>query len=1045
MMSLGGCPLFADEKPLFEDRVQAIFAAKCAACHGADRARRKAELDLRSVGAILRGGESGPAMTVDQPEKSLLWQKIADGEMPPEGSEPLSDDEKQIIKTWLDAGANSRDPKVAPSDLTEKEKNFWSFRALQHPEPPAITSTDGDITTLDRFLLSRLERQGLSFAPKADRRTLIRRLSLDLLGLPPTPEEIEKFVNDTSPTAYEELVERLLASPHYGERWGRLWLDVVGFSESNGYIRHDSPRPLAYRYRDYVIRSLNDDKPYDQFWIEQLAGDELVNYPAAQELSAEDLDRLTATHYLRNAPDGTDNTEGNEITRVMERYAVLESHLQITMSAMFGLTIDCARCHSHKFDPIPQRDYYGLQAIFYPAFNVKEWVQPKDRWIYAVGQTAAAAWRESNAQADAQIAAVKQEYQAWLTANRPKGAIAFSDDFASSDGKTAWDHTAPGDNTTAGTPPVSFNSETAPGAQFRDGKLTLLAAAPSQSTWLVTRQSFDWTPEQIGGWIQVTFDLVDGRAPDGTTADRIGYYIAAHDYDDSSDRLPGDNNFDVPKGNILLDGNPAGGANIYLDYPGGDQQGTGALGSAIYQSGHNYGVRVTRTADDEFLLQHLYDGSLEEKSMTIPAIRLPDGGFGFELCCARSFTVDNVVIESSHNASEVQQNDDEQKRFAEELTKRTAAMTESIAAVDRSRLPEPDKLAWVTDLTPTPPPVPLLTRGEYFQHGPNVEPGPLSMLTDLDHPMQIELPTSGSPTTGRRLAFAKWVTRPDSRSSALLARVHADRIWRGHFGKGLVPTPENFGISGVPPNDPELLEWLAAEFVAGGWKQKHLHRLILLSRTYRQASQIDETAPIPPLAEYHRFPTHRLDAESVRDSMLAVSGLLNPKMGGPSIEFIDNGNRQIVLSPPSGAVDEKQEVDRRSIYIRHRRTQPMSFLEAFDLAVPEPNCLARSSTTVVSQSLALLNSEFSVRMGQAFAVRLTREAGAELSDRVRLAFQLTFARKPSATELERSLKFLESQTALRQRESTEKVQSEQLALSDFCRMLLASNEFLYVP
>ncbi|MDA1211910.1 MAG: PSD1 and planctomycete cytochrome C domain-containing protein [Planctomycetota bacterium] len=1020
--------LRADNKPLFEDQVQTIFAAKCTACHGANRVKRKAELDLRSIGSILRGGESGPVIADGKLDESALWEKIASGEMPPEGSEPLTDNEKLDIKNWLEGGAKSRAPRKAVADLTDAERNFWSYRELKRSDLPTVKNSEADITPLDRFVLAKLEQQGLSFASPADRRTLIRRVTLDLTGLPPTREEIENFVNDSSPKAYEKLVDRLIASPHYGERWGRLWLDVVGFSESNGYIRHDSPRPLAWRYRDYVIDSFNNDKPYDQIWVEQLAGDELVNYPAKESLTPDDLEKLTATHFLRNAPDGTDNTEGNEITRVMERYAVLEAHLQITMSAMFGVTIDCARCHSHKFDPIPQQDYYSLQAIFYPAFNVKEWTQPKDRWIYAVGQHDVAAWKASNESADKQIAEVKESYQTWLNENRPKGAIAFHDNFSSTDGMSNWSVTAPGDDTPAGKPPLTFDGESAPMARLADGKLSLVAAGSSQSTWLVTQQSFDWTPDEIGGWIQATFDLADGQGPDGNTAERIGYYIALHDFDDSADILPGDNNFDVPKGNILFDGNPGGGAGVYLDYPGGDQQGVGAIGTAAYQSGHNYGVRVTRTGDDEFLLQHIADGVLEEKSITVPAIRLPDGGFGFELCCSRSFTVDNIVIESSHNDEEIEDQKGEYQRFA---------------AAEQSRMPEPDKLAWVTDLTQSPPPVPLLTRGDYFQHGENVEPAALSMLTDDDNHMQVDVPESGAPTTGRRLAFARWATHPDSRPSALLARVHVDRLWRGHFGIGLVPTPDNFGISGLPPDNLELLEWLAAEFVAAGWKQKVLHRSILLSRTYRQASFVDDGADDPRDAEYHRFPAHRLDAESIRDSMLAVAGVLNEKMGGPSIEFVDNGSRKIILPAPSAESDELSEVDRRSIYIRHRRTQPMSFMEAFDLAVPEPNCLARSTTTVVSQSLSLINGDFAVRMGEQFADRLMHEAGETADDQIGLAFELAFGREPTPIERERSRQFLETQTELRKTTSPDNAAKQ--SLSDFCRMLLASNEFLYVP
>lgn len=893
----------------------------------------------------------------------------------------------------------------------------WAFRPLK--------SQQTDQTSLDDFVLPRLQARGLEFAPAADRRTLCRRLYLDLIGLPPTPSEAEQFLNDASPAAVEKLVDHLLASPHYGERWGRQWLDVVGYADSNGYIRHDSPRPLAYRYRDYVIQSLNDDKPYDQFWREQLAGDELIHYPDAERLTAGQLQTLIATHYLRNPPDGTDNTEGNEITRVMERYAVLESLLQTTMSAMFGMTIDCARCHDHKFDPIPQRDYYALQAIFYPAFNVKEWVQPKDRWIYGAGSADVAAWKETNAAADRKVAALQGEHETWVVTHRPQGDVNWQDDFSAQSLKDSWSATAPDDTLPESAPRTALDADTAPAAKIVDGRLSLFAAGSGDSRWLATQRRFDWTPEVIGDWIQVSFDLV-ASGSNGQPAERVGYYIALHDYNDDSP---------VAGGNILFDGNPAGGANVVLDYPGSDQKGLGTIGKTGYLPGRNFGVRITRTGDDEFLLQQIVNGEPEPNTLKLQSVQLPDGGFGFELCCSRNFVVDNVAIESSVKSS----GDAEQQRiraeFAKALEARQQELAAAIAAINSQRVAEPEKIAWATDLSEKLPEVPLLKRGDYFQPGELVAAGPLSTLIDLNAEYRPEAETR---TTGRRLAFANWATKTDSRAAALLARVQADRLWRGHFGKGLVPTPENFGISGVAPTHPELLEWLAGQLIANDWRQKAVHRMIVLSKTYRQASEppVNALDKDPENSLYSRYPSHRLEAEQIRDSLLAVAGVLNPKPFGPAVEVVDRGNRQVVLKSPEG--NGPHEADRRSIYIRYRRSQPLTFLRAFDQASPDPNCVSRGNSAVVSQSLAMLNGEFAIRMGREFARQVHSD---DLETTIRQAFQRAFLRAPSETELNRCRSFLESQIKNRGGDDT----AREAALSELCQTLLASNEFLYLP
>ncbi|RLS36550.1 MAG: DUF1553 domain-containing protein [Planctomycetota bacterium] len=916
---------------------------------------------------------------------------------------------------------------------------FWSFRPLTRPE--VTGNADQQLSAIDELVRVQLRTRGLELAPEADRRTLCRRLYLDLIGLPPSPEQLAQFLADTSSQAVETLVDQLLASPQYGERWGRQWLDVVGYADSNGYIRHDTPRPLAYHYRDYVIQSLNDDKPYDQFWVEQLAGDELVNYSASAELTPQQVQTLTATHYMRNAPDGTDTTEGNETTRVIERYAVLESLLQTTMSSMFGMTIDCARCHDHKFDPIPQRDYYALQAIFYPAFNVKKWVQPKDRWIYTAGPSEIAKWRASLEQADKEVAALQRDHQAWLVAHRPAGIVRWKDDFEGRSVASQWSPTAPGDAILEGAVRTKLDADAAPAAKLDSGKLMVIADAPGDSRWLSTQQKIDWTPAEVGQSVQVTFDLVADRISGGAPAGRIGYYIALHDHDDDSP---------VTGGNLLIDGNPAGGASLNLDYPGADSTGLGELGTSGYTPGRNYGVRVTRTGEQDYLLEHLVNGQPEEKTVSLKAEQLPDGAFGFELCCSRSFIVDNVVVESSPDGTNPEELNLAWKEYRILLTSRQQELAAAIQAVNAKRLPEPVKIAWATDLSPELPDVPLLHRGDYFQPGEPVPAAGLSALSDGAHEIvPVTAPDASSlgnarTTTGRRLAFARWATQAGSRPAALLARVQVDRLWRGHFGQGLVPSPENFGASGVEPTHPELLEWLASELVDSGWRLKHIHRLIVLSRTYRQSGEASVMAADkdPQNACYSRFPVHRLEAEQIRDTMLSVAGVLNPKAGGPSVAVVDPGNRQVVLAAPAGP--GPHEVDRRSIYITMRRSQPLTFLRTFDQASPDPNCVSRSSSNVVAQSLSMLNSEFSQRMGREFAQRIMAHASPATDDgQIRYAFEVAFSREPSGEELSSCREFLKNQTNQRASENPEAARNS--ALADLCRLLLATNEFLYLP
>ena len=333
--------------PSLERQVLPLLKARCVKCHGP--AKREGKLNLASKKGLARGGKSGKLLAAGLPDKSLIWVRVADDEMPPE--EPLTDDEKSIIRRWVEGGAAGL-PEIASGE--PEAADHWAFAPLRAPEPPAIHDARGVRNPVDRFLQAALEAAGLSLGPEADRTTLVRRVCFDLTGLPPTPEDVATFLADDKPAAYERMVERYLASPRYGERWGKYWLDAAGYADSNGYFAADTERPLAYRYRDYVIRSWNADKPFDQFIREQLAGDELSGFQRGDLATPETLDLIVATHFLRNAPDGTGESDGNPDEVRADRYAVLEGTIEVLGSSLFGLTFQCARCHDHKFEPVSQ-------------------------------------------------------------------------------------------------------------------------------------------------------------------------------------------------------------------------------------------------------------------------------------------------------------------------------------------------------------------------------------------------------------------------------------------------------------------------------------------------------------------------------------------------------------------------------------------------------------------------------------------------------------------------------------------------------------------
>ncbi|MBM4005140.1 MAG: DUF1553 domain-containing protein [Planctomycetes bacterium] len=1011
--------------------VAALFKARCVKCHGP--IAPKAGLDLSTAAGVARGGESGTAITVGKPDQSLLWGRVEAGEMPP--TDELSDAEKRLLREWILEGSVG---------LESREGGHWAFQPLTRPAFPTLREWGRARNAVDHPIQARLEahaRQVLQPGPDADPRVLVRRNSLDAIGLPPTVEEAEIFLSDPSPDAYERMVDRNLASPRFGERWGKHWLDAAGYADSNGYFSADTDRPLAYRYRDYVIRSLNADKPFDHFLREQLAGDELAQFRSGEPTTPEVIELLIATHYLRNGQDGTDIGVQEPEAFEIDRRAALEAAVQVTASSLLGLTVHCARCHDHKFEPITQLEYHGLQAILFPAFNPQDWVNPKDRVAYAWLPGEKESWEQNERRLQEELARLSTELNDWLTVHREPSELLFEETFEDDHWQMRWSNTAPGDDGPGGT--VSLSETIANAAQVKDGALQVIAGP--QEAWLSTALAIDWTSEKSGDWVQATFDLIDNKVGATPPSERIGYAIAAHDFDDSGT---------TPGGNILVDGNPTTSTQLYPDYPGSDSKPDGMIGEQGYVPGRNYGVRVTNVGNGKFRLEHLVDGFSEGKTHDVAAADLPKGGFAFFFSASRSYIVDNVRIERSLAAPDPMV---DLAALRKEIESRRKDYKEQRAKLEAQRSKEPGlAIAWVTDKSTNPPMVPFLTRGLYHLRGPNVEPGALAMLSDAGHPYEPHrwtragvapqsadaLPsdststTGGSTnTTGRRLGFANWLLRVEGRPAALVARVHANRLWREYFGRGIVATTDNLGQSGSQPTHPELLNELAGQFIRSEWSQKAVHRRILLSTTYRQTSAPRNAAleADPDDRFYWRFPVRRLQAEPIRDAMLVVSGQLDATPFGPYVPTHQTAVGEVVVNPQDAGAR------RRSVYLQQRRSQALSMLRVFDSPSIATVCTSRPSSTVPLQSLSLLNSDFAMFAAESFARRLLAETDGTDAAVVSRAWQHAVAREPTDVERRIAEEFLAEQRTLYTPD-----QAAVLALADFCQMLLASSAFLYL-
>jgi Protein of unknown function (DUF1553)/Protein of unknown function (DUF1549)/Planctomycete cytochrome C len=708
IVSIGSTSL-ADDAGTFDRSVAPILVRRCLDCHsGGDP---KGKLDLSRRAQAIQGGKGGPAVVPGKPEESSLWERVESGEMPPKVALPA--EEKRLIRDWIASGAGWGTDPIDPYQATSSRRggrDWWSLQPVRRVEPPQVTRKDWPRTPIDRFVLRKLEAEGLAPRPEADRRTLIRRLRFDLTGLPPTPEEVDDFLNDGSPDAYDRLVDRLLGSPDHGVRWARWWLDLARFGESNGF-EHDEFRPGAYRYRDWVVGALNRDLPYDEFACLQLAGDVLKpNDPQAIEASG---------FLVAGAFDAVGQNQVSQVMKAVVRGDELEDIIGTVGQTFLGLTVNCARCHDHKFDPIRQTEYYR---------------------------------------------------------------------FASSlDG-------------------------------VRQGERDLSSLAP---------------------------EAITGKG-------RKAYVVKP--------REPG-----VMK--VQLRGNPA------------------EPGEVVSAGG-------------------------------IASLASTSADFGL------------------------------------------------------------------------PPDAP---EGE------------------------------------RRKRLAHWIADP---RNPLFSRVVVNRLWQAHFGVGLVETPSDLGFSGGVPSNPELLDWLASELVAKGWSLKAIHRLIVTSAAYRQASTLDPGGMAKDSGDrtlWRKAPM-RLEAEMVRDAMLAISGRLDKTLGGPS--FFD----QTVTRASGTNIETHVEVDpskpglgRRTLYRAWVRGGRSGLLDAFDCPDPSTTAPRRAVTTTPIQALALMNNSLVLYLSDTFADRLAREAGPDAGSQVDRAFRLAFGRKPDVEERDRALKLV-----------------EKFGASTLARVLFNSNEFLYV-
>ncbi|MBI1176419.1 DUF1553 domain-containing protein [bacterium] len=902
----------------FQEQIQPLLAEHCQKCHGPDKQKSKLRLD--SPKNILKGGESGepiflPGHSAESHLVKLVTGADPDEVMPKEGKR-LTADEIGLLKAWIDQGAKM--PGVETVVAEGITTDHWSFQPVKRPPVPAINSP-AVANAIDAFVLDRLNQKGLTPSPVASRETLIRRLYLVMLGLPPTPEDVDAFVRDKSPDAYRDLVDRVLASSHYGERWARHWLDVVRYADSNGF-ETNRERKNAYPYRDYVIKAFNDDKPYDQFIKEQLAGDAM----------GEDA----ATGFLVAGPYDIVKSPDISLT-LMQRQNELDDMINTTGTAFLGLTLGCARCHNHKFDPILQKDYYSMQAVF---AGVNHGERPLRRKL------------------DADDACNLAELKKTLTAQK-QGLEKYQKISAERLAKMPAD---------AQRPPVNskLNEERFTATEARAIRFTILATSSAEPC-IDELEVFDTNGVNVALASHGSVPTASGTLP--------GYEI--HKLKHLNDGLYGNSHSWIS--------DTSGGGWVAITFPQVEQ-----IDRILWGRDRDEAFK------DRVITRYKIEASSDLQSWN------------------------QIASSDGRKPYEGKPDPDE---FLARLTDNEVAAVKQTREQIRATQADIDTLTgnqqvWAGTFS-QPDTTYRLYRGDPFAKREPVAPDEPTVFGTLGL-------AQDAPEQSRRVKLANWIA---SQENPLTARVMVNRLWQYIFGNGIVATASDFGGNGVAPTHPELLDWLADEFVKGGWSIKHIQRLILNSNTFRQSSQPQPEGLARDAGDslLWRFQPRRLEAEPIRDSILAVSGALDTRMGGPGFYLLDVQEENVMHYFPKEKFGPLEF--RRMIYLFKIRQEQDAIFGSFDC--PDGNQVIphRSRSNTPLQALNLFNSQFVLQQANFLAERLRKEAGDDPKQQVTRAFELAFARRPDSFE-----------TSV----STEMIHTD--GLESFCRALYNTSEFLFV-
>jgi mono/diheme cytochrome c family protein len=992
---------------IFKKHVRPVLVQQCLKCHGADVI--EGELDITDRDRLLKGGNSGPAFVSGDAKKSLLLKMVNHEKKPfmPYKGDKLSVETLKQLAAWIDNGAPYDASLIKRDDATAwtrkvidpAARQHWAFQPLNLGGALDVRDVKWSKTALDTFILAKLEEKGLKPNDPASRRQLIRRAYFDLIGLPPTPEEVDAFLKESAvkpQAAFEKVIDKLLASPRYGERWARHWLDLARFAESHGF-EHDYDRPSAYHYRDFVIKALNQGMPYDQFVKWQLAGD---------EIAPNDNLALMATGYLAAGVHSTQITK-NEVEK--HRYDELDDIVATTGTAMLGLTVGCARCHDHKFDALPARDYYRMLSVFTTTIrsevdmnmDSEGFKKAKESFDREHEPFAAALMKFEEEQLPARFAewqkkAVKQTLDIqWV--------IPDVDSMKSSGGATLTKQDdgsilVSGKNPPIETITIVMNTAMRKIKGIRLEALThasLVKNGPGRAAngnFALT--DFKVTASAKGGK-GVEVKLKNPRAD----FEQKGLGIAAAiDADPVTSGWAIDPQFGKNHASAFDFESP-------VDFQGG----TTLTVTLKFQNNVGHGIGRPRISL-----------SSAEKTVDLNATGFSEAVYKLIAAPPEKRTPEETALVMKWY-----------RHFEPEWLKLNKALQDHLA-----KAPKPNVVKALISSEGLPP-LRLHSQGEDFfpesyylkrgdpsQKDGVAEPGYLQLLTTpgMDEKKWAKVAPKGSKLSYRRSAFADWITDVDNGAGRLLARVIVNRLWQHHMGRGIVATPSDFGIRGEKPTHPELLDYLARELINNGWQLKPIHKLIMSSAVYQQSSASDnaKTKIDKDNQLFWRRPVKRLEAEVIRDALLAVGGVLDEKMYGP------------------GTLDENSK--RRSIYFTMKRSKLIPSLIIFDAPDGTTGVGERPTTTIAPQALHLLNNPQVRSYAHGLAKRIAPDEKVSFEQAIGNAYRITLSREATSDEIKDGLEFLKGQMA----SYAGKADARHLALTDYCQTLMCLNEFVYV-